>query len=157
LDLVKQHRILSEPETILMPHQLSLSMMQREIFRHSSIIEQQRQRWMQAYQSLVQLKSDIFEPLRLQLNQSQIVMKQNIKHLMDVKTQKLSSQIALLDAYSPLAILRRGYSIVSSNQQLIHSIQDVNLDQVVDIQLYDGQLQAQVIKKGSQNDTEEKL
>lgn len=60
---------------------------------------------------------------------------------------KLTASILLLDAYSPLKVLARGYSIVESDQQVISSIDQVQLQDPVRIQMQDGCLQAIVLGK----------
>ena len=51
-----------------------------------------------------------------------------------------------LDALSPLRIMSRGYSLVydEAEQKLVKSIEDVQLGDLVNVRVSDGQLQCQV-------------
>jgi len=148
VQLIQKHRLFKEPQAMFMSHYLALSQVQKSLMHHTSIIEQQRHRLMQHYQKLMQRKTDAFEPLKQQLNQHQFKMRHLMQRNLDLSKQKFATQLSLIEAYSPLAILSRGYSIVSSNNQVINSIQDLHVDQMIDIQLKDGQALAKVTKKG---------
>ena len=50
----------------------------------------------------------------------------------------LQKNCALLDAYSPLKILSRGYSITSNENGVIKSIQDVQKEDIIQTRLQDG-------------------
>ena len=67
-----------------------------------------------------------------------------------MQNQKLNLQhsIQALDAYSPLKVLMRGYSITTIDNQLISSISQVELDDEVQIRVSDGQMICKVLDKG---------
>lgn len=69
------------------------------------------------------------------------------------RTQRnlLSSKEALLDAFSPLKVLARGYSIVEKEGSLVLSVQDVHEDETIDILMGDGKLKAKVFGKEYDN------
>ncbi len=148
IEIFHKHRLFKEPETMFVGHYLALSQLQKELMQHTSIMDQQRHRLMQYYQNLLQRKSNVVEPLKQQLNQHQYKMNHLINRSIELSKQKFANNISLLEAYSPLAILSRGYSIVSANNQVINSIQDIDVDQMIDIQLKDGQALARITKKG---------
>ena len=54
---------------------------------------------------------------------------------------------ALLDAYSPLKILSRGYQIVYQKDQVIKSIHDLDLQKMIRIRMQDGFATASVLEK----------
>lgn len=53
-----------------------------------------------------------------------------------------------LDALSPLNILKRGYIVASIDNKTIKSINDVNVNENINLKLYDGTIQAKILKKG---------
>ncbi|MFR8568645.1 MAG: exodeoxyribonuclease VII large subunit [Longicatena caecimuris] len=59
----------------------------------------------------------------------------------------LYKHISLLDAYSPLNVLKRGYAIAETKDTLIKSIDDVQEESLMRIRLVDGFLHACVKKK----------
>lgn len=66
---------------------------------------------------------------------------------MKMKDYKLRTveKITKLDAMSPLKTLARGYSVVEKEGKLIKSKQDVNKDDIVEIRLSDGNIDAKII------------
>lgn len=59
----------------------------------------------------------------------------------------LNHQLVLMDAYSPLKVMTRGYSMVYKDEQLLKSIEDVSVGDTVEIRLTDGTLINEVKKK----------
>ena len=57
------------------------------------------------------------------------------------KTQQL---IVQLDALSPLKVMQRGYTLIKKDQKLMKSKNDVQTNDIVDIQFYDGIRKAQI-------------
>ena len=54
-------------------------------------------------------------------------------------------KITKLDALSPLKTLSRGYSIIEKDNKLIKSVNDLKIDDVVNLKLTDGNVNARVI------------
>ncbi|NLH63054.1 MAG: exodeoxyribonuclease VII large subunit [Erysipelotrichaceae bacterium] len=88
------------------------------------------------------------EQLKLQKH----VLDQSIKLDTEAARSRLGMQIKLLDAYSPLKAMERGYSIVSKNNRAVSSIQDVAEQDTILIQMKDGSLHAAVISKEKKHD-----
>ena len=90
-----------------------------------------------------------------QLNK-QMMLIQNKQHRMNTMVQlKMQNQklnlhhsIQTLDAYSPLKILMRGYSITTIENQPVSSVSQVEVDDNVQIRVSDGQILCKVLDKG---------
>lgn len=70
-----------------------------------------------------------------------------IQNIESVRQNKLKMNISLLDAYSPLKILAKGYSITYSNNKLIKSIKEIHENEIIDIIYIDGSVNAKIIDK----------
>ena len=71
-----------------------------------------------------------------------------IKDVIDAQDEKLKIKMASLDALSPLSVLKRGYSIVESeNGKILHDIDQVKIDENVQIRLANGKLKAKILEK----------
>lgn len=86
-----------------------------------------------------------FQQQRHQLNE----IAQHIKHIAGIQVEQhkkhLERNISLLDAYNPLHILKRGYSITSKDDgTIVHSIHDVKKDDLLHIRFDDGIIDAKV-------------
>ena len=70
-----------------------------------------------------------------------------VKTKQNVAVKEYSKYVALLDSYSPLKTLSRGYSVVtsSSTSKVIKNTKDVSVGENIDIQLEDGKIKAQVV------------
>ena len=67
-----------------------------------------------------------------------------IKQELNLKKEHLHKQMALLDAFSPLKILNRGYSIVQKNGQIIKTSQELSSGDPVQIYFSQGQARLKV-------------
>lgn len=69
-----------------------------------------------------------------------------MQSIMKSKMSQLQTEMRHLDALSPLKIMSRGYSLVydEQEQKLVKSIADVQLGDLVNVRVNDGQLQCQV-------------
>jgi len=86
------------------------------------------------------------EHLDIKRMKNQIVL--NVSQNMSIKREQLKNLGNLLDAYSPLKTVDRGYSIVETDEKtLVKSIDDVNVGDLVDIKLKKGSLKAKIIDK----------
>lgn len=74
--------------------------------------------------------------------------KETLSYLMTSRMRQeeyhLAKNITLLDAYSPLKILKRGYNLAYIDQTLIASVGQLKKEALVTIQLSDGQFDAQI-------------
>ena len=118
---------------------------------------------LQQYASDMQQYNQVIQKYKQQLIQQMQVVTLQHKHLLDIQNDKLVSNINkckenyskeiqnyihLLDAYSPLQVLKRGYAIVSKESE-ITSINEVNIDDCITTRLQDGYIQSVVTRKES--------
>jgi exodeoxyribonuclease VII large subunit len=72
-------------------------------------------------------------------------LKKNMQSVHKEKTFLFQQRLSQLNAYNPLAVMERGYSIVySEEKQLVKSVKKVQLGDKVNIQLKDGNIDCQV-------------
>jgi exodeoxyribonuclease VII large subunit len=77
--------------------------------------------------------------------QLKIELSKNLTVVKREKSFQFQQQLSKLNAYNPLAVMERGYSIVyKSDKQLVKSIKNIQLGDKVNIQLKDGQVDCQV-------------
>jgi exodeoxyribonuclease VII large subunit len=80
--------------------------------------------------------------LRLLISQSQKDLLQSMKHGLEIRRRKLGGILGKLDSLSPLAILRRGYSIARKipSLQIVRSAAQVREGEKVEVKLHEGTL-----------------
>jgi exodeoxyribonuclease VII large subunit len=71
-------------------------------------------------------------------------LRSRINTAKETKTNELGRSAALLDAYSPLKVLSRGYSITMKDGGTVRSIHDVQPSDTVTVRVSDGLIHAEV-------------
>lgn len=71
-------------------------------------------------------------------------LKQQFKQVMQQKQQNLKHQAHLLDAYSPLKSMSRGYALIEHEQQHVTTIDQLSIGDEMKVQFVDGQVVAEV-------------
>ena len=93
------------------------------------------------------------EPLQ-KINEKSITLDMLVKSIQSNTNNKIikaksefAKLISKLDALSPLKTLARGYIIAEKNNKLITKTSDVEINDILDLKLCDGNLKAKVIEK----------
>ena len=87
----------------------------------------------------------IKEQEKLEYYKKELPLKVNRKLINEKK--EISNYIALLEAYSPLKTLKRGYSITSINNKTMTSINEATISDLIKTKLTDGTIVSEIIKK----------
>ena len=73
------------------------------------------------------------------------------KNLLQNKTENLKENVAKLNTLSPLNSLSRGYAIVTNNNIITRSINDISIDDKLTVRVSDGSFTCTVNQKGADN------
>ena len=76
---------------------------------------------------------------------------QNPLSLIEKKKNEYNLLINTLKLVNPLGILEKGYSLATVNDKVIKSSQDVSVDDIINVKLYEGNIKAKVIEKDEDN------
>ncbi len=125
LDEIKKHYIFTNPITIYESKEL--------IF--DNLVERLRF----SLKNLVNIKEKKYNELK-----NSIIFK-NPYNLIDNKSNKYLQVLSKLEALSPLKTLQRGYSIVKKENKVISSIKDTKKDDLLELNLKDGNIDVKVI------------
>ncbi len=106
-------------------------------------------------QNLVNLdrRLDNCSPLMLleQLNNKRLqldkLLQTNMINLVESKQNTLKYNIEKLNALNPLSIMDKGFSLVQNKDKIVRSIDDVNIDDNLTVNLKDGKLNVKVVEK----------
>ena len=100
----------------------------------------------QTAQSLksIMTKNVFQENNRLTINKQ--ALNNSIKLIDDKYSTKIKQNIKLLDAYSPLKILERGYSVVTKDENVVKTINNIHENDQINIKLSDGSIESVVTK-----------
>ena len=144
---ISKHPYIQDPFTFLIDKRLKLDGLSQEI-EHKKVMIFKDQEKIKSHLNNIELKLQYY--LANQTHQfeliSQNLYQQSIQYI-ETNRYHLHELALKLDAYSPLKVLHRGYSITKHQQNIIHSIHDVQKDDIVSIQVKDGLMKAQIIDK----------
>ena len=148
LTAYQNRRVLNEPEFILNQPQMKLDVL-------TSALQNAMNQKLHEASSVRNTVLKCTQLMNDQLNK-QMMLIQNKQHRMNTMVQlKMQNQklnlhhsIQTLDAYSPLKILMRGYSITTIENQPVSSVSQVEVDDNVQIRVSDGQILCKVLDKG---------
>ena len=80
----------------------------------------------------------------ININKELVNIQNYINRNYETKSKELYNYIGLLDAYSPLKILIRGYNITFKNNEIIKNSKDINIDDDLTIKFHDGNILCKV-------------
>lgn len=87
--------------------------------------------------------------MRANLENSTIRLNNSYTNLLQNKTEKLKENVAKLNTLSPLNILSRGYAIITNNNVIVRSVNDINIDDKITVKVNDGDFICTVNEKGA--------
>ncbi|MDD6467790.1 MAG: exodeoxyribonuclease VII large subunit [Erysipelotrichaceae bacterium] len=135
-----QKRLLETP-------MLQLDMMMQRLQRYLHQHDQKKQQLFSLQQQLQQSANLLVLNQQYHLQQMKDQMQKDVFYIQEKSKQQMVKQLQLLEAYSPLKVLKRGYAIVSYNEKQISSYEDVAIDETIQVRFHDGIVDACVTKK----------
>jgi exodeoxyribonuclease VII large subunit len=90
----------------------------------------------------------IIQQKKSKVDLNNLKIKNKIIFLLDQLKYKNQKNMALLDSLSPLRVVERGYSVTMKNAELIKSSSQVEIGDLIQIKLMQGNLTAEVKEKG---------
>jgi len=173
LNHLKQSTVLQKPERILSEPSNSLNYYEERLMRYTKMpqekraeLEQLSHHFYRGVQNQNKLLNEEIQTKKTQLyvaaknritevsqklQMHQQIMQGTMESVMQQDSHRLEINVKLLDAYSPLKILERGYSITMKDKQVIHHINEIEIKDQIQIHLQDGILQAEVNYKEKKN------
>ena len=147
-------RYLLDPLYYIKDRQMRVAMAQAQLERiGEAFLEKRRQNVFQ--------RDRLYAACRRQLLQQQQRMTHKhkqltntLQHYAKTKREAFGKRVTLLDAYSPLAILQRGYTLVEQEGQLVKSARPLTAQSEVTIRFHDGRWRA-VLKEKEEHHGEE--
>ncbi|MBN3522319.1 exodeoxyribonuclease VII large subunit [Paenibacillus apiarius] len=144
----QQSSMLRRPEQLTLKQAERLERLTEQLqYRSMQHIGRAEERWRELRGRLrEQTPVHQIRTARQRLTNAERQLRQSMTAQMIQRQMELGGHIRQLDALSPLKIMSRGYSLVYDEQEskIIRTIADVQLGDVVNVKLSDGQLNCQV-------------
>lgn len=80
----------------------------------------------------------------VKLNNAEQRLKVSIDNILSKYNNRLKSSVSLLDSYSPLKVLSRGYSLTTKGEKVIMKSDDVSVGDIIKVQFSDSSIDAEV-------------
>ncbi len=154
-DLKKEVRVYKESSYLRNPAKLYqqkillVDMKRQQLFRQSKKISDFRLETSRKLHYFYSLLSTSIQDTKQEISLSKHQLNQQIHRRQLQEKNSLGKAIDLLDAYSPLKILKRGYSLAYNNEQLISSVEQVEVNDTLKLKLSDGELITKIVEKRS--------
>ena len=145
LDSYKNYPYLKDPKSFIIEKQLKLDGYNTQI-EHALELELQKKNVIKNYMQQMHLR--MMNIVKVQENKLSMVpekLRSNMQVLLQNSRHSLQKNCALLDAYSPLKVLSRGYSISKIEDQVIKHVKDVTRDDIMVTRVNDGVITSCVI------------
>lgn len=145
LDSYKNHPYLKDPKSFIIEKQLKLDGYNTQI-EHALELELQKKNVIKNYTQQMHLR--MMNIVKVQENKLSMVpekLRSNMQVLLQNSRHSLQKNCALLDAYSPLKVLSRGYSISKIEDQAIKHVKDVARDDIMVTRVNDGVITSCVV------------
>ena len=138
---------LQEPKSWLLDKRLRLDHYQTQMDKAKEQIINQKTTIQYSKEQLVSLLQKRLETQVYELTSIKKDMGVALEKVKSNTRQHLLKNMQLLDAYSPLQTIMRGYSVTRLQSKVIQSIDQVKVDQTIDTLVKDGVIRSVVIKK----------
>lgn len=150
IDTFKSHPSLSQPELLTQTHRLQLSISGHTLLRQSNFITAYQSQLKEIEQSFRSLKDHKVIVQTNRLNLLNVEFNHTFENFKRLKIQGFKQNISLLNAYSPLSNLERGYTLSYQDSKVIKSLDQINYKQALSIHFIDGILDTMPIQKGEE-------
>ncbi len=151
LERIQSHPYMKDPMAWVVDKRLrldglevQLEQQKQNIFNESSRIVHYQAQMIQGMYAHMERTTHRLETIQ---NELQPAMERNIEN----NHKKLQKNIALLDAYSPLKVMTRGYTMTRSDSKIIRSVYQVQTDDTLYTLVQDGTIVSKVIGKETDN------
>lgn len=144
LDRYQSSYVLQEPDRIYQVYAQRLDEMNRMMYLLFRRYVDHQQLRLSQYQDRLQLQNPVH---RIQESKQLVLQQQDaliyrMQIYINQCRQDFNSKMNVLDALSPLKILKRGYAVVETDQGIIQSIEDVQINDKIKISVSDGTILA---------------
>lgn len=144
---MQSHPVLTQPQRLMMSHQLQLSNFAQQLSQQTKRAHALRMGLNAQQTRLSQRILSFTSNQTVRLSRTQDLLIKRMEHRSSYQQNAFGQLIKLLNAYSPLNSLARGYSITSQGDKVIRLMNDVDYEKDLKIRLFDGTLLAKAIKE----------
>ncbi len=144
---IRNHRYFKDPLSYIREEEMKLAMHVRSLETVETTVQNLSMRLKQNSSKLAMFSERLFQVNQTQINEQKLRMKNAMRKYADIKKVQMERHISLLDAYSPLKILSRGYAIAYQEDKVVKRLEQVNNNETLRLRLEDGYVYTKIEKK----------
>lgn len=157
LQKVSSHPYLKDPNNYLKEYQMKVLMLNKALCDYPSKLASKRLRLNQTTHLLLQKQNQFQQEQMLLINRYKSILEQSTQKQLIQKRHRYVSLIELLEAYSLLSVLKRGYAITMKDEHVIKSVDEIESNEQIKIKMNDGIIYANVTNKEKNDGTKQDL
>jgi len=146
---LKNYSVWNNPELIVQDPTVHLTMLTQRLFQYASTMKPTENRLKSLNEALrfaaiqsIRVKENTLMSLKHDLGSS-------LKGNLNLQSANFAQSVGLLNAYSPLSVIQRGYSITKIDDKVIKTIEEVKVNDVLITRIKDGEIISIVTQKES--------
>lgn len=146
-DSIKNKPLFQDEEYLIRNDKLALMMCIKQLFQSENRLALERKKYSNLKEKMMMLSKHYVQTLKNDVQTNEKELLENIERYQTFNKEKLVNSISLLDAYSPLKILHRGYSITTKDNHVLKSVKEIHEEDKIEIRLQDGSVKAHVLER----------
>lgn len=147
LSYLQNSQVFKNPALLYEQKSLNLDYLANRLSATKYQVQAKRTTFEQHTQRLRSAMGQTIAELRHMNSSNANALTKSVKITLDQRKQELGEKIQLLDAYSPLNVLKRGYAIAKNEHGVITSLQQISVNQELQVQFADGKIKTLVVEK----------
>lgn len=155
LQTIQANPYISDPMSWILDKRLRLDASQMQMHKNIERFLMYKKDVYNYHQRIKQIVQNFEEQNRERLEERKKNFLKAENQYREDQRRRLYKYVELLEAYSPLKTIQRGYAIASKDNKPVRSINQVQINDTITIRLSDGSLETVVSKKEKSNDEKE--
>ncbi|MDO4465876.1 MAG: exodeoxyribonuclease VII large subunit [Bacillota bacterium] len=147
LGMIQSHPYLKNPENWVMDKRLTLDHYMNALEQGKLSILNQSDRINYVQEKMEQLIRYYLDSQKSKQEYQKTELKKAIATYVEGQKNVLAKNVSLLDAYSPLKVLSRGYSITKKENSILRHVEEVEINDIIQTKIQDGTIRSIVIEK----------
>ncbi len=142
LEYYRDKPYFNDSEYYIQQQKLRLLMAKQGLLKIEGVLNENQYRYLSIKEQLAHIVDKQTHSLSTHVSQQKTKLIYVMQNLVNENKQNMNQLISLLDAYSPLKVLQRGYAIAIQDTQAIKSVEQVKTDDEIMVQVQDGIIRA---------------
>lgn len=149
LEKIKRSRIFLNPRLLYLEKEEKFSNIYEKLLSSfNNLIKDRKNKLLNLKQSYIFKNPKLLIEAKVnQYNNLNNLLKKNINNLYKEKNHDFRLIVGKLDTLSPLKTLSRGYTITKLDDKIVKSINEVEINDLIDIELNDGYIKSKIVER----------